>query len=90
MVMQMLKLLTRRNILSNNFKDYEKGIERLNEILEILEKGDISLEENVLLYEEGIKLHDRLSKILEKEEGKIRLISEEKIVEVDEMSFLDE
>lgn len=86
----MQKLLTRRNILSNNFKDYEKGIERLNEILEILEKGDITLEENVLLYEEGIKLHDKLSKILEKEEGKIRLISEDKVVEVDEMSFLDE
>ncbi|WP_207204722.1 exodeoxyribonuclease VII small subunit [Miniphocaeibacter massiliensis] len=76
--------------MSNDFKDYEKGINRLNEILEKMEEGDISLEENVLLYEEGIKLHNKLSKILEKEEGKIRLISEGESKEINEINFLDE
>ncbi|WP_243660588.1 exodeoxyribonuclease VII small subunit [Miniphocaeibacter halophilus] len=76
--------------MSNNFSEYEKGIERLNEILEKMENGDISLEENVLLYEEGIKLHTKLSKILEREEGKIRIISENNIEEIDEMNFLNE
>ncbi len=76
--------------MSNNFKDYEKGIDRLNEILEKMENGEISLEENVLLYEEGIKLHNQLSKILEKEEGKIRLISNDEAKEINEINFLDE
>lgn len=76
--------------MSNNFSEYEKGIERLNEILEKMENGDISLEENVLLYEEGIKLHSKLSKILEREEGKIRVISNNNIEEIDEMNFLNE
>ncbi|MDL2311232.1 exodeoxyribonuclease VII small subunit [Peptostreptococcaceae bacterium OttesenSCG-928-C18] len=76
--------------MTNDFKDYEKGISRLNEILEKMEEGDISLEENVLLYEEGIKLHSKLSKILEKEEGKIRLISEGEVKEINEINFLDE
>jgi len=76
--------------LSNNFSEYEKGIERLNEILEKMENGDISLEENVLLYEEGIKLHNKLSKILEREEGKIKIISNNNIEEIDEMNFLNE
>lgn len=76
--------------MSNNFSNYEKGIERLNEILEKMEKGDISLEENVLLYEEGIKLHDKLSKILDKEEGKIKLISKENPEEIDEINFLND
>lgn len=76
--------------MSNNFSEYEKGIERLNEILEKMENGDISLEENVLLYEEGIKLHNKLSKILEREEGKIKVISNNNIEEIDEMNFLNE
>ncbi|MFY9284042.1 MAG: exodeoxyribonuclease VII small subunit [Miniphocaeibacter sp.] len=76
--------------MSNNFSEYEKGIERLNEILEKMENGDISLEENVLLYEEGIKLHNKLSKILEREEGKIKIISNNNIEEIDEMNFLNE
>ncbi|HHX66440.1 MAG TPA: exodeoxyribonuclease VII small subunit [Gallicola sp.] len=55
-----------------------------------MENGDISLEENVLLYEEGIKLHNKLSKILEREEGKIKIISNNNIEEIDEMNFLNE
>lgn len=76
--------------MSNNFSNYEKGIERLNEILEKMENGDISLEENVLLYEEGIKLHDKLSKILDKEEGKVKMISKDNSNEFDEINFLND
>ena len=84
----MLPLTKRRTKLSNHFSEYEEGIKRFNIILETLEKGDISLEENVILYEEGIKLHNKLSRILEKEEGKIKIISENN--KVDEISFLND
>ena len=75
--------------MTNYFSEYENGINRLNEILEILEKGNVSLEENVILYEEGVKLHSKLSNILNKEEGKIKIISESN-KDINELSFLDD
>ena len=89
MELQQPPLKIRRLKLTNYFSEYENGINRLNEILEILEKGNVSLEENVILYEEGVKLHSKLSNILNKEEGKIKIISESN-KDINELSFLDD
>jgi exodeoxyribonuclease VII small subunit len=48
-------------------KSFEERLERLEEISDEMQKGNIPLEEAVDLFEEGIKL----SKGLEKELGKI-------------------
>ncbi|MDY6065018.1 MAG: exodeoxyribonuclease VII small subunit [Finegoldia sp.] len=58
----------------SEFKDYDLGLKRLNEIVEQLEDRDLSLEENIKLYEEGMKLHKKLSSILKEQEGKMILI----------------
>lgn len=58
----------------SEFKDYDLGLKRLNEIVDQLEDRDLSLEENIKLYEEGMKLHKKLSSILKEQEGKMILI----------------
>jgi len=60
---------------------FEEALERLNEIVENLESGDLSLDESLKVYEEGVKLiklcTERLNEaqkkieILVKEEGKL-------------------
>jgi exodeoxyribonuclease VII small subunit len=46
--------------------DFEKKLSRLEEIVQKMEKGELSLEESLKLFEEGVKLsrdcHDQLTK----------------------------
>ena len=63
--------------MENRFSNYEESLKRLEEILEKLESDNITLEENVKLYEEAIALHKNLMEILDREEGKIRMMTEE-------------
>ena len=51
--------------------DYEKAMERLEEIVKELESGSAKLDDMVRLYEEGQKLHAQLSGILDSYEKKI-------------------
>ncbi len=60
--------------------DYEKNQKRIEEIVEQLEAGDISLEKNMKLVEEGLKLIKESQDYLEKAELKITKIVEEKEV----------
>jgi exodeoxyribonuclease VII small subunit len=46
----------------------------LESVVERLEQGDLSLEESVQLFEEGMKLSDACKKELEAAEGKIQLL----------------
>ncbi|MDU1833215.1 MAG: exodeoxyribonuclease VII small subunit [Finegoldia sp.] len=62
----------------NEYREYDEGLKRLNEIVEKLEDRELSLEENIKLYEEGMKLHKRLSSILKEQEGKMTLIKDNK------------
>jgi exodeoxyribonuclease VII small subunit len=56
-------------------KSFEEMVERLNQIVNELEKGDILLDEMLSLYEEGAKLiEDSLTK-LDNVEKKISLLS---------------
>ncbi|MGI6425580.1 MAG: exodeoxyribonuclease VII small subunit [Tepidanaerobacteraceae bacterium] len=55
---------------------YEEALERLEYIAEELEKGDLSLEEALTLFEEGINLVKMCSKMLDQAEGKNSGINE--------------
>ena len=46
--------------------EFEKNMQRLSEIVSRLEQGDLTLEESVALYEEGVKLSAACSQALER------------------------
>ena len=54
--------------------DFEKQLTALESVVERLEHGDLSLEESVQLFEEGMKLSEACKKELEAAEGKIQLL----------------
>lgn len=56
---------------------FEKALERLEEIVRLLEKGEITLEESLKLFEEGVKLARHCSTKLDEAEGKIKILAEE-------------
>ena len=62
----------------NEYREYDEGLKRLSDIVEKLEDRELSLEENIKLYEECMKLHKRLSSILKEQEGKMTLIKDNK------------
>lgn len=60
--------------MENNF---ENQMEKLEQIVAQLEKGDLSLDESVTKFEEGIKLSKECNKILEGAEKKITILVNE-------------
>ena len=57
--------------------DFKAGIERLEEIVDSLESGEIDLEDALKAFEEGIKISRKLSEKLEKAEKQIHKLVEE-------------
>lgn len=55
---------------------YEENIEQIDEILEKLENGELSLEDSINEYEKAIKLIKESEKLLEIGEGKILKVLE--------------
>jgi len=60
-----------------NKVDFEKALSRLQEISELLEQKDTSLNESVKLYEEGIELAKQCYDVLSEAELKITTLQEE-------------
>jgi exodeoxyribonuclease VII small subunit len=58
--------------------DFEKHLTALETIVDRLERGDLSLEDSVRLFEEGVKLSDACKKELEAAEGKIQILIEQR------------
>ncbi len=56
---------------------FESALNRLEEIVNILEEGDIPLEESLKLYEEGIRLYRMCMELLNQLQGKIEMIVRE-------------
>ncbi len=56
--------------------DYEKSIERLEEIVDRLESGETSIEESIKLFEEGTRLSKSCYQVLQRAEQKIIQLSE--------------
>ena len=53
---------------------FEECLQRLEKIVDELEKGDIPLEKALALFEEGIKLSQSCRKELEEAEGKVEVL----------------
>ncbi len=53
---------------------YEEMIARLEEIVESLESGDLSLDETMKVYKEALALSEKCSKVLEKFRGEITVV----------------
>lgn len=56
--------------------DFEINLENIDEIIEKLESGELSLENSIKEYEKAMKLIKSSSDILERAEGKIIKVSE--------------
>ena len=57
---------------------FEEQLTQLETVVEKLERGDLTLEESVRLFEEGMKLSEACKKELEQAEGKIQVLVEGK------------
>jgi exodeoxyribonuclease VII small subunit len=53
---------------------FEQGLERLEQIVEELEKGDLALERALELFEEGMKLSVACRKKLEEAENRVEIL----------------
>ena len=71
---------------------FEDRLTALEQLVERLERGDLSLDDSVKLFEEGVKLSDACKVELEKAEGKIQMLVEKQGggLQAVEMEFDDE
>jgi exodeoxyribonuclease VII small subunit len=53
---------------------FEECLERLEKIVQELEKGEVPLEKSLKLFEEGIELSSACRKELEEAEGKVEIL----------------
>ncbi|MBO1263531.1 exodeoxyribonuclease VII small subunit [Proteiniclasticum sp. SCR006] len=61
---------------------YKELTEKLDDIIENLESGELSVEESMEKYEEGVKITKELLAILNKAEEKVKIMRDQ-----DEMEF---
>ena len=71
----------------NKKMTFESAMERLEQIAQLLERGDAPIEESLSLYEEGAKLLKYCSGVLEKAEQKVSLITRDMAGEPEETPF---
>jgi exodeoxyribonuclease VII small subunit len=67
---------------------FEEQLTALEAVVERLERGELTLDESVRLFEEGIKLSNACKKELEAAEGRIQMLVEQgngetRVVELD-------
>jgi exodeoxyribonuclease VII small subunit len=60
---------------------YRDLMEHLEEIISELEKGEISIEDSMTKYEEGVKITKELLEILNKAEEKVKIMNGSEEVE---------
>ena len=65
---------------------FEKSLEKLEALVEKMEDGDLSLEESLKTFEEGIKLTRECQQALRKAESQVKLLIEQN-GEVSEVDF---
>ncbi len=59
---------------ANKKSSFEKSIKRIEEIIELLEDGDVDLEKSLALFEEGAGLIKSCSKELDEAEQKLSVL----------------
>ena len=65
-------------------ESYEEMLIKLQDILNNLETDELNLEDSMKSYEDGVKLVNKIYKILDTYEAKISIIKDEKEVEFTE------
>ena len=74
--------------------DFEQALDQLEEIVDDMENGDLTLEESLKAFEQGIKLTRECQSALSKAEQKIQKLVEEngqlKAVAIDQMGDIEE
>ena len=68
--------------------NFNKGLLKLEEIINKMESGDLSLEESLKFFEEGVKIHRQCHNALLKAEQRISILSESDNY-IEEKSFGD-
>ncbi|MBE6065356.1 exodeoxyribonuclease VII small subunit [Clostridium cochlearium] len=58
-------------------ENYENLMKELEKVVSQMESGELSLDKSMELYEKGIKLSNKVYKILNDAEGKIKILTEE-------------
>ena len=53
---------------------FEEGLQRLEKIVQELEKGEVPLEKSLTLFEEGVRLSVACRQELEEAEGKVEIL----------------
>lgn len=56
--------------------NFEESIERLNEIVSILDSGNAELDRSLTLFEEGAELIKNCNKMLDEAEQKVRILKD--------------
>lgn len=57
---------------------FEDALKKLEAIVEKLEKGDLSLEESIRLFEQGVELSAACKKELDAAEGKVQMLMKQR------------
>ena len=68
-------------------KNFEEMIENLEQIAKDLESGNLSLDESVKKFEEGMEISKECSKILEDAEKKITILTKDSEGNIEEECF---
>jgi len=55
---------------------FEESLKKLEELVDMLEKGSLDLDKSLDVYEDAVKLRDRCRKILEASERRVQKIME--------------
>ncbi len=66
---------------------FDSALERLEEIVNKLESGQLALEESLALFEEGVKLSVYCQKELKKTDGKVQRLMKKLNGELELMEF---
>lgn len=61
--------------MSENKKSFEENMQRLEQIVRLLERGDAPLEESLKLFQEGTALVDSCGKLLDNAELQVKKIA---------------
>lgn len=67
---------------------YESKITKLEEILLEMENREVTLDDAITKYEEGMRLYSDLYKTLQEAEGKIKLLTDKGEEDFEEENFL--
>lgn len=75
---------------SKNLPSFEESLNKLETIVERLEMGDLSLEESLKLFEEGVQLSAACKQELDDAEGKVEMLVKQRDGSMKAVPFLEE